>query len=227
VARNTLTLSRISLVHGQSLPPRRRPSSTRTQRQRGCPEAQPEETGRLRGPLGRIGAPCGPGVDAHRTPQQYGILLRPGRRPVRIPHGSMVNHRTLTSAMIDSRDFLAAKRRAESEVLLPASRRTQDRLHRRPRFQRTSCDLGPGGQGSRQDPDLVLLHGGTPRGTECRPPAEPTIPRCRRERTSSLWAGAAGDTWEACFSGACHKSSSRSHRVELSWCPRSLSRTGP
>src|SRR5712664_1696541 len=34
--------------------------------------------------------------------------------------GSMVNHRALTSAMIDSRDFLAAKRRAETEVLLPA-----------------------------------------------------------------------------------------------------------
>src|SRR3982075_3158365 len=34
--------------------------------------------------------------------------------------GSMVNHRTLTAAMIDSRDFLAAKRRTENEVLLPA-----------------------------------------------------------------------------------------------------------
>src|SRR5258706_15950481 len=34
--------------------------------------------------------------------------------------GSMLNHRALTSAMIDSRDFLAAKRRAETEVLLPA-----------------------------------------------------------------------------------------------------------
>src|SRR5215207_10313204 len=33
--------------------------------------------------------------------------------------GSMVNHRTLTAAMIDSRDFLNAKRRAETEVLLP------------------------------------------------------------------------------------------------------------
>src|SRR5882762_1656290 len=41
--------------------------------------------------------------------------------------GSMVNHRALTSAVIDSRDFLAAKRRAETEVLLP--RRTEDRLH--------------------------------------------------------------------------------------------------
>src|SRR5271163_4778074 len=34
--------------------------------------------------------------------------------------GSKVNHRNLTSAMIDSRDFLAARRRAENEVLLPA-----------------------------------------------------------------------------------------------------------
>ena len=34
--------------------------------------------------------------------------------------GSSVNHRTLTAAMIDSRDFLAAKRRAETEVMLPA-----------------------------------------------------------------------------------------------------------
>src|SRR5260370_11780592 len=33
--------------------------------------------------------------------------------------GSMVNHRTLTAAMIDSRDFIAAKRRADTEVLLP------------------------------------------------------------------------------------------------------------
>jgi hypothetical protein len=34
--------------------------------------------------------------------------------------GSMVNHRHLTSAMIDSRDFLAAKKRAETQVMLPA-----------------------------------------------------------------------------------------------------------
>jgi hypothetical protein len=32
----------------------------------------------------------------------------------------MVNRKALTSAMIDSRDFLNARRRAESEVLLPA-----------------------------------------------------------------------------------------------------------
>ena len=33
--------------------------------------------------------------------------------------GSLVNHRTLTAAMIDSRDFIAAKRRTETEVMLP------------------------------------------------------------------------------------------------------------
>ena len=32
----------------------------------------------------------------------------------------MLNHRTLTAAMIDSRDFLAARRRADNKVLLPA-----------------------------------------------------------------------------------------------------------
>ena len=34
--------------------------------------------------------------------------------------GSKVNHRALTAAMIDSRDFLAAKRRVEIELLMPA-----------------------------------------------------------------------------------------------------------
>ena len=85
------------------------------------------------------------------------VLPRPGRRPLRAPHrlglaaalaGSKVNHRTLTSAMIDSRDFLAAKRRAENEVLLPAG--PEDRLHRRARLQRSSPDLGQARQGPRQ-----------------------------------------------------------------------------
>jgi hypothetical protein len=78
--------------------------------------------------------------------------------------GSKVNHRTLTSAMIDSRDFLAAKRRAETEVLLPPGPKIAfaggpdcndhgliwdrlDRVHAK-------------------HPDMVLLHGGTSRGAE-------------------------------------------------------------
>jgi YspA, cpYpsA-related SLOG family len=78
--------------------------------------------------------------------------------------GSLVNHRTLTAAMIDSRDFLAAKRRIETEVLLPAGvkiaftgginyndhRAIWDRLDRV----------------HAKHPDMVLLHGGSPKGAE-------------------------------------------------------------
>ena len=33
--------------------------------------------------------------------------------------GSRVNHRALTSAMVDSRDYIAARKRADAQVLLP------------------------------------------------------------------------------------------------------------
>jgi hypothetical protein len=78
--------------------------------------------------------------------------------------GSMVNHRALTSAMIDSRDFLTARRRAETEVMLPTGPKvaftggldvndhrliweTLDKVHAK-------------------HPDMVLLHGGSPKGAE-------------------------------------------------------------
>jgi hypothetical protein len=78
--------------------------------------------------------------------------------------GSMLNHRTLTAAMIDSRDFLAARRRADNDVLLPA----------RPRIAFT------GGiefndhhviwdrldKVRAKHPDMVLMHGGSPKGAE-------------------------------------------------------------
>jgi hypothetical protein len=81
------------------------------------------------------------------------------------PHsGSLVNRRALTSAVIDSRDFLNAKRRAETEVLLPKGARIAftggsdcndhnriwavlDRIHAK-------------------HPEMVLLHGATPTGAE-------------------------------------------------------------
>jgi hypothetical protein len=78
--------------------------------------------------------------------------------------GSLVNHRTLTAAMIDSRDFLAARRRADNEVLLPAGPKIAftggiefnddhviwdrlDKVHAK-------------------HPNMVLLHGGSPKGAE-------------------------------------------------------------
>jgi hypothetical protein len=78
--------------------------------------------------------------------------------------GSMVNHRTLTAAMIDSRDFLAAKRRAETEVLLPAGPKIaftggldfNDHHAVWDRLDKVHA----------KHPDMVLLHGGSPRGAE-------------------------------------------------------------
>ena len=81
------------------------------------------------------------------------------------PHsGSLVSHRTLTAAMIDSRDFLAAKRRAETEPLMPSG-------------TRIAFTSGPDYQDHRRIwaaldkvlaryPDMVLFHGGNPTGGE-------------------------------------------------------------
>ncbi|PPD41757.1 MAG: hypothetical protein CTY15_13105 [Methylocystis sp.] len=78
--------------------------------------------------------------------------------------GSKVNHRALTAAMIDSRDFLNAKKLAETQVLLPRGPRIAfaggvdcndhqriwdalDKVHAK-------------------HPDMVLLHGGGSKGAE-------------------------------------------------------------
>ncbi len=78
--------------------------------------------------------------------------------------GSKVNHGTLTSAMIDSRDFLAAKRRAENEVLLPAGPKIAftgglDFNDHRLIWDRLD-------KVHAKHPDMVLLHGGSPKGAE-------------------------------------------------------------
>lgn len=78
--------------------------------------------------------------------------------------GSMASRRTLTAAMIDSRDFLNARRRAETEVLLPKGARiafaggAECNDHRRiwAALDRVHA----------KHPDMVLLHGGTPKGAE-------------------------------------------------------------
>ena len=80
------------------------------------------------------------------------------------PHtGSLVSRRTQTAAMIDSRDFVAARRRAETEVHLPPGPRIAfsggvdyqnvDRIW-------AALDKVHG-----KHPDMVLLHGGS-RGAE-------------------------------------------------------------
>lgn len=78
--------------------------------------------------------------------------------------GSKVSHKTMTATMIDSRDFIAAKRRTELKPLVPAGTRigfaggldcndhakiwdALDKVHAK-------------------HPEMVLLHGASPRGAE-------------------------------------------------------------
>ena len=79
-------------------------------------------------------------------------------------NGSMVNHRTLTAAMIDSRDFLAAQKRADREVLLPTGPKIAvtgglDFNDHRLIWERLDKVHG-------KHADMVLLHGGSPKGAE-------------------------------------------------------------
>jgi len=78
--------------------------------------------------------------------------------------GSMVNHRNLTAALIDSRDFLAAKRRADKETLLPPGPKiafTGGLDFNDHRLIWAKLD-----QVHAKHPDMVLLHGGSPKGAE-------------------------------------------------------------
>lgn len=77
---------------------------------------------------------------------------------------SKVNHRNLTAAMIDSRDFLAAKKHADSQSLLPPGPKvafTGGLDFNDHRLIWAKLD-----QVRAKHPDMVLLHGGSPRGAE-------------------------------------------------------------
>ena len=91
------------------------------------------------------------------------IYLRTTGTPWSPRSGSRVNHRQMTSAMIDSRDFLAAKRRADHEVLLPAGPKIAfsggDTTDHRAIWDKLD-------QVHAKHPDMVLLHGGSPKGAE-------------------------------------------------------------
>jgi hypothetical protein len=78
--------------------------------------------------------------------------------------GSMTNRRTLTASIIDSRDFIAAKRRAEIEPLMPAGPRIaftggiefNDHIRIWAALDKALAS----------HPGMVLLHGGSPKGAE-------------------------------------------------------------
>ena len=81
------------------------------------------------------------------------------------PHsGSMTNRQAMTASMIDSRDFIAAKRKAEIEPLLPTG----------PRIAFTGgMDCNDHARiwdaldkAHAKHSDMVLIHGGSPKGAE-------------------------------------------------------------
>ncbi|MCK1483102.1 DUF2493 domain-containing protein [Bradyrhizobium sp. 193] len=78
--------------------------------------------------------------------------------------GSLVNHRTLTAAMIDSRDFIAAKRRSETEVMLPPGPKIA--LTGGLDFNDHKLIWDRLDKVHAKHPDMVLLHGGSPKGAE-------------------------------------------------------------
>lgn len=78
--------------------------------------------------------------------------------------GSLVNHRTLTAAMIDSRDFIAAKRRTELEPLMPPGPKIAftggvDCNDHRAIWAALDKALA-------KHSGMALVHGGSPRGAE-------------------------------------------------------------
>ena len=84
--------------------------------------------------------------------------------PWRPRAGSSVTHRTLTATMIDSRDFLAAKRRVETEPLIPPGPKiafTGGLDFNDHRLVWDKLD-----KVHAKHPDMVLLHGGSPKGAE-------------------------------------------------------------
>lgn len=78
--------------------------------------------------------------------------------------GSMVSHRNLTAAMIDSRDFLHAKKRAETQVLLPPGPKIA--VTGGLDFNDHSLIWNRLDQVHAKHPDMVLIHGKSLKGAE-------------------------------------------------------------
>ena len=82
-----------------------------------------------------------------------------------LPHsGSRVNHRNLTSAMIDSRDFIAARKRAQHHVLLPEGPKIA--FTGGLEFNDHHLIWAKLDQVHAKYPDMVLMHGKSPKGAE-------------------------------------------------------------
>jgi hypothetical protein len=79
-------------------------------------------------------------------------------------HGSLVNHRAMTASVIDSREFVAARRRAKTEILVPPGPKVA--LTGGAAFNDHALIWNKLDQVQARHPDMVLLHGGSDRGAE-------------------------------------------------------------
>lgn len=84
--------------------------------------------------------------------------------PWRPRAGSMVNHKAMTATVIDSRDFLMAKKRAEREVLLPSGPKVAFTGGLDFNDHRLIWDALD--KVHAKHPDMVLMHGKSPKGAE-------------------------------------------------------------
>jgi hypothetical protein len=78
--------------------------------------------------------------------------------------GSVANRKALTAAMIDSRDFIAARRRAETEIFVPTGPKIALTAGRDFNDHRLIWDVLD--KAHAKHPDMVLLHGGSDAGGE-------------------------------------------------------------
>jgi hypothetical protein len=78
--------------------------------------------------------------------------------------GSLVDHRSVTAAVIDSRDFLAARRRTEAEILVPIGPKIA--LTGGLDFDDHHLIWDRLDKVHAKHADMVLLHGGSPKGAE-------------------------------------------------------------
>ena len=136
------------------------------------------------------------------------------------PHtGSMVNHRALTAAVIDSREFLAARRRADTEVLAPAGTRIAFTggadCNDHTRIWDTLDKIRA------KHPDMVLLHGGSPRGAGASPPAGLTIAKFHRWSSSPTGPATATPPRSSATTGCSKRCQWRRRVPRLRYCRQS------
>ncbi|MDB5584509.1 MAG: hypothetical protein JWR80_9685 [Bradyrhizobium sp.] len=93
--------------------------------------------------------------------EQFRVHLR---KPWTPRSGSMANRKTLTASMIDSRDFINARRRAEREVLVPAGPKIAFTAGQDYNDHRLIWDVLD--RVLAKHADMVLLHGGSESGGE-------------------------------------------------------------